>query len=128
MPYLAMFDRLRAFLRLRAATLVTVGYSFNDEHLNETIEEGLRGNPNAMAFGLLYESLEAYPMANEIALRRPNLALLARDSGVVGTTEVAAATEPENPSPNLGDFSDFGRVLAAQSQRRTATRDDDHER
>ena len=33
MPYLAMIDRFRSFLRKRRATLVLCGYSFGDEHL-----------------------------------------------------------------------------------------------
>lgn len=37
MPYLAMIDRLRAFLKQPTATLVICGYSFRDQHLNEVI-------------------------------------------------------------------------------------------
>lgn len=54
MPYLAMLDRLRSFLARGQAVLVTSGYSFLDQHLNEVILHGLRSNPTAVCFGLLY--------------------------------------------------------------------------
>ncbi len=44
MPYLAMIDRLRAFFSLSNPVLVVCGYSFADDHLNEVLLDGLRGN------------------------------------------------------------------------------------
>jgi hypothetical protein len=118
MPYLAMIDRLRAFLRRPSAFLVTVGYGYRDEHLNEVIVQGLRGNPNAAAFGLLYRNLNDEAGALELTVRAPlNLTLLARDRGcvraevgewLIGTTGAAAAGPVTNP---LGDFAVFARFL-----------------
>ncbi|MBK6958008.1 MAG: SIR2 family protein [Nitrosomonas sp.] len=51
LPYLAMLDRLKNFLARGQAVLVTCGYSFADEHLNEVIFQGLRSNPTAICFG-----------------------------------------------------------------------------
>ena len=48
MPYLAMQDRLRAFLARGQAVLITCGYSFADSHLNQAIQQGLQGNPTAV--------------------------------------------------------------------------------
>lgn len=59
MPYLAMMDRLRAFVSRKQAFLVICGYSFGDGHINEAIAEGLRGNPNATAFALQFGGLDA---------------------------------------------------------------------
>ncbi len=85
MPYLAMIDRLRSFLRHGSPVLVICGYSFRDEHLNEVIVQSLQGNPSAMAFGLLFGVLNGYPGAAKAAANRPNLSLLAEDGGVIGT-------------------------------------------
>jgi hypothetical protein len=138
MPYLAMIDRLRAFLRHATAVIVTCGFSFRDDHLNEVLVQGLRGTTTAIAFGLLYEDLKNYPTATALALERPNLTLLARDGGIIGGEQytwhekkpelVPAAAhdwiswspvDPKNENSNrkaafrLGDFAVFGRFLAA---------------
>jgi len=98
MPYLAMLDRLRAFFRGDAARnsrtdnkgedasrLVVCGYSFLDDHLNEVILDGLRGNRKAHCFALMYSKLSDHPRVIECAQKQSNLTVLARDGAVVGT-------------------------------------------
>lgn len=85
MPYLAMIDRLRAFLKKPTATLVLCGYSFRDEHLNEIIVQGLQSTQTAIAFALLFDKIGDYPDAVNLAVRRPNLSLLARDGAVISS-------------------------------------------
>jgi ubiquitin len=87
MPYLAMIDRLRAFLKQPTATLVLCGYSFRDEHLNEVIIQGLQCTQTATAFALLYEEIGTYPKAVKLARERSNLSLLARDGAVISRLE-----------------------------------------
>ena len=136
MPYLALADRLRGFLKQPGAVLVACGCSFGDEHVNDALGQGLAANPAAAAFGLLHGDLEAYPKAAILARARPNLTLLARDSGVVGTTagrwqyrqdaavgdlspfvesvrpEGAGAEQPAEVRFSLGDFAVLGEFLA----------------
>jgi hypothetical protein len=134
MPYLAMIDRLRSFLREMPAVLVTCGYSFGDQHLNEIISEGLQANPNAVCYALLFGALEGYPIAKALAAQRPNLNLLARDKAVFGTREGiwrlnsspedtdAIAIErvfgtggtEESDAFVLGDFARLGAFLRCQ--------------
>jgi hypothetical protein len=85
MPYLAMLDRLSSFLSSTTPVLVTCGYSFGDEHLNEVIIQGLQGNPNATVFALLYSSLDKHEKALKLAQTRGNLSLLARDAAIINT-------------------------------------------
>lgn len=85
MPYLAMIDRLKAFLKKTTSALFICGYSFNDDHINEVIVQGLQGNPTSTAFAMLYGKIENYPKALSIAANRANLVLIARDKGVIGT-------------------------------------------
>lgn len=87
LPYLAMLDRLRAFLSRGQAVLVTCGYSFSDYHLNEIILQGLSGNSNAICFGLMYGSRRNYPDALKEARKQSNFNLLAEDGAVLNTIE-----------------------------------------
>jgi SIR2-like domain len=87
LPYLAMVDRLRAFLKQPTVALVVCGYSFRDEHINEVILQGLQSTQTAIAFGLLYGKLSDYPAAVALATGRANLSLLALDGAVVSTRE-----------------------------------------
>lgn len=143
MPYLAMIDRLRAFLKQSSVALVLCGYSFRDDHINEVIVQGLQGTPNATAFALLYDEIAEYGKAVRLARERPNLSLLARDGGIISGQEAkwpeknADSISPDsrtgvtwvpiNPDDEdkktaqftLGDFSDFGtflRELVGQSR------------
>ena len=141
LPYLAMLDRLRDFLGRGQSVLVTCGYSFADQHLNEVILQGLRSNPTAMCFGLLFGARAQYPDALSKAHKRPNLSLLARDGAVLGTVERAWRADPQLSHPMhglsvksvdlntgdapedspceflLGDFQAFGSFLSQQLSR-----------
>jgi hypothetical protein len=138
MPYFAMLDRLREFLRSDQCLLLTCGYSFGDEHINAYIGQGLSANPNAACFGMTFNDRINAPKAVELAKRHANLTLLATDGAVIGTVERDwdSATKDTNPAygiavgtnvpesrtkaPStqckwlLGDFAAFGQFLAHQ--------------
>jgi hypothetical protein len=138
LPYLAMLDRLRDFLGRGQAILVCCGYSFADQHLNEVIMNGLRSNPTAMCFGLLYGERAQYQEAIRCATRQPNLSLLAADGAVLGTQSrewssvqqpahqlhgVAVIAVPDGEGErcrfDLGDFKKLGQFLAHQLNQNT---------
>ncbi len=94
MPYLALIDQLNRFIRQPNSLLIISGYSFNDQHLNDTIINALRANPNSMAIALLFDTLtydnegamvERYPDAIKTAERRNNLAVWSYDEAIIGT-------------------------------------------
>lgn len=138
MPYYAMLDRLRVFLRTDQCVLVTCGYSFGDEHVNAVIAQGLSGNSNAACLGMIFNERNNAPKGVELAKRHANLSLLAVDGGVIGTIDrewdsivkednpayaIAVTTDalPERTSAPanrckwlLGDFAALGRLLAYQ--------------
>jgi hypothetical protein len=138
MPYLAMLDRLKSFLARGQAVLVTSGYSFSDQHLNETVIQGLSSNPTAICFGMLFGDRAKSPEAVASARKQPNLSLLAADGAILGTIErdwrsdekqehpqhgLAAQCgemKPRSDAPAdrckflLGDFNVFSEVLARQ--------------
>jgi len=122
MPYLAMIDRLRAFLKQPTATLVICGYSFGDEHINEVIMQGLQCTQTAIAFALLFDQIGKYPQAAKLARERSNLTLLARSEAVISGRE---AKWPEKDADAVS--SDTGKWVkwtpidpASENGKRTA--------
>ena len=115
--------------------LVVCGYSFLDDHLNEALLDGLRGNRNAHCFALMYKNLSDHPRVVEYARKQRNLTVLARDGAVVGTrvgryrlgscggdehkpwlyeeevTTADPAKSERQPQSHLGDFHYFGLFL-----------------
>ena len=94
MPYLALIDQLNHFLRIPNSLLIFSGYSFNDDHLNDTILSALKANPNSMVIAMMFNTLtyregenqiERYPKAMPLALNRGNLAIWADDEAIIGT-------------------------------------------
>jgi hypothetical protein len=139
LPYLAMLDRLRDFLGRGQAVVVTCGYSFADQHLNEVILNGLRSNATAMCFALLFGARGSYPDALAQARKHPNLSLLALDGAVLGTVEQDWRQDEQTAHPLhglsvdgpaaagascrflLGDFKLLGAFLAHQLAHNDAT-------
>ena len=138
MPYYAMLDRLRVFLRSGQCVLLTCGYSFGDEHINAYIAQGLSGNPDAACIGLIFNDRIDAPKAVQLAKRHANLSVLAADGGVIGTLDRNWGTDAKDGNPAfaiavgaelssmrtkapasqckwlLGDFAALGRFLAQQ--------------
>ncbi len=95
MPYLALIDQLARFIRNPNSLLIISGYSFNDEHINDTILSALKANPNSMVIAMLFNTLtykndednivDRYSNAIEVALNRGNLAIWAEDEAIIGT-------------------------------------------
>lgn len=138
MPYYAMIDRLRVFLRSDQCVLLICGYSFGDPHINAYISQGLAGNPNAACFGMIFNDRSNVSEAVKLAKRHANLTLLTADGAVIGTVERDWHEKaiPENSAQSvtvakylptwrttapedrckwlLGDFTAFGQFLGYQ--------------
>ena len=132
MPYLAMIDKLRMFLKGLTPVLVLCGYSFGDEHINEVIIQGLESNNKAVAYALMYDTMENNSRAVELGEKCSRLNVMARDGGVITKTkgswiisELDSAPVSKDKSIQwekvkdnhyamrfmLGDFASFGRFL-----------------
>ena len=128
MPYLAMLDRLKAFLLSPGALLFVCGYSFADEHINDVICRSLESNPGAQLFGGLYGKIsdQRYLLARQCAQQTPNLSMYGFDGAIIGRNlgqwtsdgvEVipssAGVLEKIGNQVNfrLGDFAALGTLL-----------------
>ena len=130
MPYVVLLDRLKNFLRQSDAAMVTCGYSFGDQHINEVIVEQLERTPSAAVFALMYGDVDAARGAVACARRVSNLSVLATDGAAIGG-RVGPWGEVEGPRGDnesvrwvptretklraefrLGNFSNFGRLVA----------------
>lgn len=114
MPYLAMVDQLRTFMRRRRALLVICGYSFGDQHLEDVLLQELEGNPTAAVFALMHGALAQHPRARALAEIRPNLTVIATDSAVIGTRQGKwnGGDADSSVGFDLGDFAALGDLLA----------------
>ena len=125
MPFLALSDQLNCFLKKTSSALIVCGYSFNDEHINDTITNALISNPSALVITLLYGNIEYYPKSIEIANRRHNLIIWAENEAIIGTHrgkwrkandinyEFEEFIEEENEKIyfKMGDFITFSNYL-----------------
>jgi hypothetical protein len=87
-PYTAMLERLRRVLTEREDTvLVTVGYSFGDEHINEIIFDALDVRDRMHVFALAYSDIAADHVLAKRAHSRSNLVVYGRTRAMVGGVE-----------------------------------------
>ncbi|MDP2320071.1 MAG: SIR2 family protein [Acidobacteriota bacterium] len=108
-PYSVMIDRLKEFVRNKKepVTLLAVGHSFSDDHLNETIGESLRANSSAVCLALQYGKLSQYPAAAELARSEPNFWLLASDAAIIRRREAEWVAKPTAEAAAFGGAFEF---------------------
>lgn len=115
MPYLALIDQLNRFIRKKSSLLILSGYSFKDEHLNDTIVNALKANPTAMVLGLMFgryekkddkgELVESYPEAYHFAKKLHNLNIWTFDKAIIGTNSGQwKRIENDDDEPDLLNF------------------------
>lgn len=57
-PYVGLIDRLCTFLQQDDSVLITCGYSFGDNHINERIATSLRRGANSYVIAMYYDQYE----------------------------------------------------------------------
>lgn len=133
MPFLAMSDKLTSFLLKPQAVLFVCGYSFGDEHINDTIINALKVNQTANVIALMFGNMKktdppgelSCPEAVKRALERPNLSVWHDDEAVIGAQcrEWAEFEDTKHEFSNFnfkmvndrvsfGDFSAFTTFLS----------------
>jgi hypothetical protein len=117
MPYLALLDRLRTFLRRPSAVLITCGYSYRDQHLNEVLLDGAEGNPSSMLFGLMHGELAQYEEGVKIGHNAVELNLARYGRGGRGHSQRCLAHSRSIASPFRHDRRSLGAVGSGRSVR-----------
>jgi hypothetical protein len=94
-PYIALGDRLTNFLKAPDTILITCGYSFGDEHINERILTALKANPSTYVCVLYYDisyekdkktySLTESSILTKIAKEESKISVLGCRNAVIGT-------------------------------------------
>lgn len=105
LPFMTYQDRFRRLLASGETLLITSGYSFSDEHINEIMFQALRSNPRLAVTALMFDSLDS-PMM-ETNLLKPtrgitNLTIYGPDGAVVGGVH-EKWTEPSQ-TPSFGEW------------------------
>lgn len=137
-PYAAIIDRLARFLDQDDALLVTSGFSFGDEHVNNVVFSGIENRPRTHVYSFQFEELAENHELTRRALRQRNLIMIGPKTGVIGgrraewrldesapvvdvAFELAPKTEatpqPTNGHMKLGDFVYFCQFLRSMSDR-----------
>lgn len=131
LPFLAYQDRLRRFLSNGEAVLFIIGYSFSDEHLNEIIFQGLRGNSRLAVNVLMYGVEKEREGKNTLVLPEAvveygkayrNMSVYGPDKAVIGGIVREWAPPPKMKEDNvywsddehrftLGDFTALASYL-----------------
>ncbi|HUI07426.1 MAG TPA: SIR2 family protein [Verrucomicrobiae bacterium] len=101
LPYTALFERLKTFLRMPDCLLITAGFSFSDKHLKSVIDESLAANRGAAVLAFQLDDLDPEGPTCELARRRANMSVYARDAAIINC--VRAPWRPgELPHPAWG--------------------------
>ncbi len=105
MPYLALMSRFAQVVAIDSTVILTVGYSWHDDHVNACIVEALEQHPANGAIALMYEDLGDVPQLTKLAHRLPNLLVVGPTSAVIGGVE-APWQMTETPTPQKATLVD----------------------
>jgi len=134
LPYLTYQDRLRRFLSSGESVLFILGYSFSDQHLNDIIFQGLRGNNRLAVNALMYGVPEKQNVMGKLTLpesvveygrRYRNMSVYGPEKAVIGGVEGKWLAPPKKTGDcnalsywsdkedrfMLGDFHAFASYL-----------------
>ena len=82
-PFSALYERLRTFLMTPDSLLLCIGFSFGDAQISAVLDEALAANTHSAIFAFQFRALDQEYAAANLAIRRPNLSVYARDGAVI---------------------------------------------
>jgi hypothetical protein len=83
-PYVALLDRLDYCVRREDAIVVTVGFSFSDEHINNVILEALDRSRRSQVFALTFDDCPDDHSLVRTAIRQPKLSVFGPKTAIIG--------------------------------------------
>ncbi len=86
-PFSALYERLRTFLKTPDSLLFCTGFSFSDAQITAVIDEALTSNSHTAVIAFQYLALNEETHAVELARRRHNFSVYARDGAMISCLE-----------------------------------------
>jgi hypothetical protein len=120
-PFLVLHDRFRQALAEPESLVLVSGYSFSDQHLNETLFEAAEAHPRSEICVFCHDAIPK--VLAERAVETPNLQALAAERAIISCVEADWKPPEEKISEDiwndgrfrLGDFGAFARFLTRSS-------------
>jgi hypothetical protein len=110
-PYTSFMDRLYAFLKAADGVLITCGYSFSDQHINDVMLSGLERTTTSHIIGLLYDDFDANSPIVNLAKSQNRLSIYGKTKAVIGGNfgewQLRKGIEIDEPTLNLYFVSDI---------------------
>lgn len=122
LPFVALADRLRRSLAIPETLVVTSGYSFGDQHINELLYDAARFYPRSEIITLFIRNVPAEVVKRAESL--PNLTALGAERATVGgQTDQWDCPPGETEFSKDGKFSlgDFSKLAAFLARRISTT-------
>ena len=101
-PYAALADRLRRFLLLEDAILITCGYSFGDEHINDILFKALESKSRTHVFAIQYNDPEGNTDLLDFGSRHSNLVVVGPQQGVLNGRTGCWEISEQQAVPEIG--------------------------
>jgi len=120
-PFLVLHDRFRAALAEPESLVLVSGYSFSDQHLNETLFEAAETHPRSEICCFCFDEIPE-PLTTR-ALETPNLQALSSERAIISCLD-SGWEDPTGEVPKeiwddgrfgLGDFGALARFLTRSS-------------
>lgn len=108
-PYISLMDRLSCFLKQDDSVLITCGYSFNDEHINERIISALNTNTTSHVVALFFGEIEKDSQLFKLTTENNKISGFGFRSAIIGCKDGPwqLRTEPDkNDTPNINLYFD----------------------
>lgn len=119
-PFVTLFDRFRRALETPESVTVTCGYSFGDQHINETLFDAAERFPRSEVVALFRSTAPEFVADRAKAI--PNLTVIDSQQLILGTTRYQWLSSNDNPQWLwqddkfcIGEFTTFVRALSSGS-------------
>lgn len=84
LPYVSFLDRLKNFLKEEDGVLFTCGYSFNDQHINEKILQGLSMTRSSHLIALFFDDFDKDSAIAKMGMLEPRMSILGKKKCIMG--------------------------------------------
>ena len=109
LPYISYMDRLSNFIKQDDSVLITCGYSYRDEHINERLTSALNSDTNSHVIALCFSDIVDCPELKTIAEGNNKLSAYGFKDAIIGCKygKWKLRAEPDkDETPNINLYYD----------------------